>query len=89
MRLALESWELPACSGERWAAKTAVRAGAMEKRQEWSGTSWLPYLEEYGTVLLVIAYGKKDQDDLSPDERKTIYNLVQRIEKQFSSGIIK
>lgn len=47
------------------------------------------YLEEYGTVLLVIAYGKGDQDDLSPDEKKTIHGLIQRIEKEFSSGIIK
>jgi hypothetical protein len=47
------------------------------------------FLEEYGTVLLVIAYGKKDKDDLSGDEKKSIHALIQRIEREFSSGLIK
>ena len=47
------------------------------------------FLEEYGTVLLAIAYGKSVQDDLSHDEKKTISQLIKRIELEFSSGIIK
>ena len=47
------------------------------------------YLENHGTVLLVIAYAKDEQDDLTAEERKIIRSLIQRIEHEFSSGIIR
>jgi hypothetical protein len=47
------------------------------------------YLKEYGTVLLVIAYGKSDKDDLTRFEKKSIHSLLQRIEREFAAGQIK
>ena len=47
------------------------------------------YLQEYGTILLVIAYSKLERDDLMPSEKKTIRSLIQRVEREFASGLIK
>jgi hypothetical protein len=47
------------------------------------------YLQEFGTVLLVIAYSKNEKDDLSPDEKKVIRGLIQRVEQGFASGTIR
>ena len=47
------------------------------------------FLQEYGTVLLVIAYGKGEKDDLTPGEKKAIRALIRRIERAFESGTIK
>lgn len=47
------------------------------------------YLQEYGTVLLVIAYTKNDKDDLTPGEKQAIRRLIQRIENEFESGMIR
>jgi mRNA-degrading endonuclease RelE of RelBE toxin-antitoxin system len=47
------------------------------------------YLEEYGTVLLIVAYGKNEKDDLSADERKEIGRLIDQIEQEFATGVIK
>jgi hypothetical protein len=47
------------------------------------------YLQEYGTILLVLAYGKEEKDDLTPNEKKTIRSLIERVEREFSSGIIR
>jgi hypothetical protein len=47
------------------------------------------YLEEYGSVLLTIAYGKGRQDDLSPNEKEAIRHLIRRIEEEFASGVIR
>ncbi len=47
------------------------------------------YLQEYGTILLVIAYSEDEQDDLTPDEKKLIHSLLQRVEKEFASGVIR
>jgi hypothetical protein len=47
------------------------------------------YLREYGTVLLVIAYSKSEKDNLAPAEKKVIRHLIQRVEQEFASGIIR
>jgi hypothetical protein len=47
------------------------------------------YLEQYGTVLLVIAYPKTEKDDLTPNERKTIRRLLARVEQEFARGVIR
>ena len=36
------------------------------------------YLEEFGIVLLVVAYAKNEQDDLSPDEKRIIRDMIRR-----------
>jgi len=47
------------------------------------------YLQEYGVVLLVIAYSKDEKDDLTPNEKKAIRSLIQRIENEFATGVIR
>ena len=47
------------------------------------------YLQEFGTVLLIIAYPKSEKEDLTPQEKQSIRSLIQRIEKQFAAGVIK
>ena len=36
------------------------------------------YLEEFGIVLLVVAYAKNEQDDLSPDDKRIIRDMIRR-----------
>jgi hypothetical protein len=36
------------------------------------------WFEEFGVVLLVVAYSKSERDDLSSADRKTIRELIQR-----------
>jgi hypothetical protein len=47
------------------------------------------YLEQYGTILLVIAYAKTDKDDLRPKEKKAIRQLLARVELDFAKGVIR
>lgn len=47
------------------------------------------YLQEYGTVLLVIAYSKNEKDNLTPDEKKAIRSLLGRIKREFAAGTIR
>jgi len=47
------------------------------------------FLQDYGTVLLVIVYPKGEKDTLTRDEKKQIRSLIQRIEREFESGVIK
>lgn len=42
------------------------------------------YFEEWKIVLLVVAYGKNEKDDLDPDEKRAIRALIQREEVAFS-----
>jgi hypothetical protein len=46
------------------------------------------YLEEYGTVLLIIAYRKNEKDDLTPAEEKAISRLIKQIKKEFADRVI-
>ncbi|RLS59288.1 MAG: hypothetical protein DWH91_00480 [Planctomycetota bacterium] len=43
------------------------------------------YFEEWKIVLLVVAYGKSEKDDLDPDEKRAIRALIQREEVAFLS----
>lgn len=36
------------------------------------------YFEEFGIVLLVVAYAKNEQDDLSPDDKRIIRDMIRR-----------
>jgi len=47
------------------------------------------YLQEHGVVLLVIAYSKNEKDDLAPAEKKAIRQLIEKIENEFATGIIR
>ena len=47
------------------------------------------YLEQYGTVLLVIAYGKTEKDELTQKEKKAIRQLLARVEQEFAKGVIR
>ena len=47
------------------------------------------YLQEYGVVLLVVAYAKNEKDDLTPSEKKAIRTLIGRIEDEFASGVTR
>lgn len=47
------------------------------------------YFEDYGIVLLVVAYRKNEKDDLSADEKKAIRNLIRHEEEILSKGPIK
>jgi hypothetical protein len=47
------------------------------------------YLEDYGTVLLIIIYSKDEKDDLTADEKKEIRKLLRRIEGEFKSRVIR
>ena len=47
------------------------------------------YLEEYGTILLVIIYAKQEKDEITPKEKKDIQSLIRRIKKEFASGVIR
>jgi hypothetical protein len=47
------------------------------------------YLEQYGTVLLVIAYAKTEKDDLTPKEKKAIRQLLARVEQEFARRVIR
>lgn len=40
------------------------------------------YFQEYGIVLLAIAYGKNEKDDLKAAEKKAIAKLIVEIEKE-------
>ena len=46
------------------------------------------YLHEFGTVLLLTAYGKNEKDNITPTERKAIHDLIRRVEKEFEDGVI-
>jgi hypothetical protein len=39
------------------------------------------YFKEHWTVLLVVAYGKNEKDDLAPDEKKHIREYIRRAQK--------
>jgi hypothetical protein len=39
------------------------------------------HFKEHGNVLLVVAYGKNDKDDLSPSEKKRIREYIRRTQK--------
>lgn len=43
------------------------------------------YFETYKVVLLIIAYSKKDKDDLSPAQAKVIKRLISEVEKYLAS----
>jgi hypothetical protein len=47
------------------------------------------YLEEYAVVLLVLAYSKKEKDELSNPEKKAIKKLIHEIEEEFAQGYRK
>ncbi|MCI0378379.1 MAG: hypothetical protein L0215_12290 [Gemmataceae bacterium] len=47
------------------------------------------YLQEYGTVLLAIAYAKNEKGDLTPAEKKAIRDLIRKVEQEFASGTIR
>jgi hypothetical protein len=47
------------------------------------------YLQEYGTVVLAIAYSKNEKDDLTPEEKSSIRAEIVRIRRQFDSGVIR
>ena len=47
------------------------------------------YLQDHSVVLLVIAYAKNEKDDLTPADKKTIRHLIQKIEHEFATGIIR
>lgn len=47
------------------------------------------YFEEFGIVLLVIAYSKGDKDDLSADEKRSIKQLLERQKREFSRRTIR
>ena len=47
------------------------------------------YLEQYGTVLLVIAYAKTEKDDLTQREKKAIRQLLLRVEQEFARRVIR
>jgi hypothetical protein len=47
------------------------------------------YLQDHGVVLLVIAYSKDEKDNLTPGEKKAIRSLIQRIEQEFATGVIR
>lgn len=36
------------------------------------------YFEEFGIVLLVVAYAKSERDDLSPDDKRIIREMIRR-----------
>src|SRR5437016_464121 len=42
------------------------------------------YLQEYATVLLVIAFSKNEKDEITPGEKKAIRALIKRIEQEFA-----
>ena len=41
------------------------------------------YFQEDGVVLLALCYSKTEKDDLSPDDKKAIRQLIQRQEQAF------
>jgi hypothetical protein len=47
------------------------------------------YFEEYGTVLLVTAYPKGRQDDISMAGKKIIKKLIERQNRRFNEGPIQ
>jgi mRNA-degrading endonuclease RelE of RelBE toxin-antitoxin system len=47
------------------------------------------YLEAYKIVILIIAYSKRAQDDLTPAERKAIKALLEKVEKQLHVQAIR
>jgi hypothetical protein len=47
------------------------------------------YLQEHGTILLVIAYSKDEKDELTPDEKKAIRRLIRQIEEEFRLRLIR
>lgn len=47
------------------------------------------YYEEYGIVLLVLAYSKNQSDDLSPDQRKTIKDVINLVQQHLENGVIQ
>jgi hypothetical protein len=47
------------------------------------------YLEEYGAVLLILAYAKNEKDNFTPTEKKVFKGLIDEVEKDFKDGVIK
>lgn len=43
------------------------------------------YFEEFGIVLLVVAYAKNEQDDLSASEKRAIRDLIRRQKQAFET----
>lgn len=44
------------------------------------------YFPEVRIVVLIVAYSKSEQDNLSPKEKKTIRDIVKRLENQYARG---
>jgi hypothetical protein len=47
------------------------------------------YLDQFGVVLLVLAYGKNEQDNIPPSHKTKIQDLIRRIKEEFTSRTIK
>lgn len=47
------------------------------------------HFADYGVVLLVLAYGKSEKDNLSAAEKKAIRQLIQRQEVVFSQRVVR
>lgn len=47
------------------------------------------YFQDFGIVLLLLAYAKSAKDDLTPDDKKTIRTLIDAIRTAFETRTIK
>jgi hypothetical protein len=43
------------------------------------------FFEEFGLVLMLVAYAKNEQDNLSPDQKRDFKNYLARIEKSLKA----
>jgi hypothetical protein len=44
------------------------------------------YFPKVSVVVLIVAYAKNEQDNLTAKEKKAIRDLIKRLEKQYASG---
>jgi hypothetical protein len=47
------------------------------------------YFPDFGMVFLVVAYGKNEKDDLTPDDKREIRHLIEGIDELLSKGVIR
>jgi hypothetical protein len=79
----------PVVKGTGGLRKTRFAPARWETGKSGAARIGYAYLQQHGTVLLVIAYSKGEQDNLTPDERKSIRLLLQQVEREFASGVIR
>lgn len=79
----------PVISGTGGVRKLRFSPGRMKRGKSGAFRVCYVYFEEFGIVLLAIAYGKNERDNLTTAEKNALRQYVARQQKQFSEGYFR